>query len=228
MITKPRRRGRPPEPTLTPKQRRTLELIQRHVQRQGFPPTMQELAEKLGITGQSAHDQINQLVRKGFLRREAGKARGLTVVRPVKGDLSDLVPIPIVGNVAAGRPIFAEQNIVGELLVDSQLTQKARCFALQVQGDSMTLAGICPNDMIVVRQQPLAEPGDVVVALVDGDATVKRLFIRDGCVELRPDSKNRKHRPIEIGPDTDLRIVGQVVGVRRVAKTTGRRRRPPA
>jgi repressor LexA len=227
MTTELRRRAQN-ESVLTPTQRRTLDLVQQTVQRQGYPPTMQELALSLGIKGQSVHDQINQLVRKGYLRRVAGKARGLTVLRPLENDVSDLVPIPIVGRVAAGRPIFAEQNVVGELLVDSRLTQNTRCFALKVQGDSMTQAGIKPDDLLVVRQQPIAEPGDVVVALVDSDATVKRLFIRDGCIELRPESNNRKHRPITIGPDTDLRIVGKVVGVRRERKSVVRKRPRPA
>jgi repressor LexA len=177
-----------------------------------------ELAGELEIAGPSVHDHIKQLVRKGYIRREPGKARGLTVLRRLDDEVTGLVPVPLVGTVAAGKPVLAEENLVGEVLVEENLAKSGRCFALKVRGDSMTKAKIHHADLVVVRQQQLAESGDIVVALVDDEATIKRLHIRDQQIELRPESKNKKHRPIVIGPDMDLRIVGKVVGVRRPMK----------
>ena len=120
---------------------------------------------------------------------------------------------PSLSSAAAGQPILAEENIIGEVLVDSRAARHGRCFALEVQGDSMIDAGIDDGDLVVVRQQPLAESGDIVVALLDQEATVKRLFIRDERIELRPE--NPQHRPMPIGPDDGLRILGKVVAISR-------------
>ncbi len=117
--------------------------------------------------------------------------------------------VPIVGRVAAGPPILADENIIGEVLVDSRVARHGRCFALEVQGDSMIDADIDDGDLVVVRQQPLAESGDIVVALLGEEATVKRLYIRDETIELRPE--NTSHRPITVGPEDELRILGKVV-----------------
>lgn len=174
---------------------------------------MKELAELLGISHASVHGQVNQLVRKGYLKREPRKARGITIVREPENDVPDLVAIPIVGRVAAGQPILAQENILGELLIDSVLARGSRCFALIVTGDSMVDAGIRERDLVVVRQQPVAENGDIIVALLEDEATVKRLYISDAIIELRPE--NQKHRPIPVGPDDELRILGKVVAVRR-------------
>ena len=181
--------------------------------RQGFPPTIQELADILGISPPSARDQVNQLVRKGYLRRESGKARGLAIAREPVDEVLDLLAVPIVGEVAAGQPILAQENIVGEVLVDSRAARSGRCFALEVQGDSMTGAGIHDRDLVVVREQPVAESGDIVVALLGEDSTVKRLFVRDERIELR--SENPEYPPRPIGPDDGLRILGKVVAVSR-------------
>ena len=210
-------RGRRPVEEITDPQRRTLRELHRFTSRQGFPPTIQELADILGISPPSARDQVNQLVRKGYVKRESRKARGLTIVREPTDEVLDLLAVPIVGKVAAGQPILAEQNVVGEVLVDSRATRSGRCFALEVKGDSMVNAGIHDRDLVVVREQPVAESGDIVVALLDQDTTVKRLFIRDDRIELRPE--NPKHHPIPIGPDDGLRILGKVVAVRRPGST---------
>jgi repressor LexA len=200
-------------------------VIQDFVRQWGYPPTHQQLADLLGIKPASAQDQIRQLVRKGYLRRDPGRARGLAVVRGPDEPVGDFVGVPVVGSVAAGGPLFSEENIQGEVLVDAAVAAKGRCFALRVTGDSMKKAGIREGDLVIVRQQPLAEKNDIVVALVDGEATVKRLFIQDQVIELRPD--NAKYRPIAIGPDMDLRIMGKVVAVRRSAKAAGASARRP-
>ena len=113
-------RGRRRVEEITAPQRRTLQELRRFIDRQGFPPTIQELADVLGISPPSVHSQVKQLVRKGYVKRESKKARGLTIVREPSAEVLDLLPVPILGKVAAGQPILAEQNIVGEVLVDSR------------------------------------------------------------------------------------------------------------
>lgn len=205
-------RGRRPVEEITDTQINALKEIRRFTNHRGFPPTIKELADILGISHASAHGQVNQLVRKGYLKREARKARSLAIVREPEDTLSVMTAIPIVGRVAAGRPILAVENIVGEIMVEGRIARSGRCFALEVVGDSMVNAGIKEHDLVVVREQPVAENGDIVVAMMDDEATVKRLFIRDEKIELRPD--NPKHRPIPVGPDDGLRILGKVVAVR--------------
>ena len=202
-------RGRRPVEEITGPQRRTLHELRRFINRRRFPPTIQELADILGISPPSLRDQITQLVRKGYVRRESRKARGLTVLREPTDEVLELRAVPIVGRVAAGQPVLAEENIIGEILVDSRAVHSGRCFALEVRGDSMIGAGIHDQDLVVVRQQPLAESGDIVVALLGEEATVKRLHIEDDRIELRPE--NTGHRLITVGPEDDLKILGKVV-----------------
>jgi repressor LexA len=214
MPNQPKKRGPKPKSEITAPQRRTLLEVERYVRRHQFAPTIQELADLLEISPASAHEQVNQLVRKGYLKRAGGKTRGLVVVRKSQDKPARLMPIPLIGTVAAGWPVLAEEQILGEVLVEQDLAQGDRCFALTVEGESMKNAGISDGDVVIVRKQPLAECGDIVVALVDGEATVKRLYLRENVIELQPDSPVKKYRPIPIGPETDLRIVGKVVAVR--------------
>lgn len=204
--------GRKPTTEITDAQLRTLKAIRRFVDQRGYPPTAAELGEMLNITSASAHDQIGQLVRKGYLKREPGKARGLAIVREPVGPVLGLVSVPVIGRVAAGVPILADENVIGEVLVESSVASGGRFFALEVQGDSMKGAGINEGDTLIVRQQPVSESGDIVVALLEDEATVKRLYIQNDRIELRPE--NPKYKPMPIGPDDDLRIVGKVVAVR--------------
>ncbi len=211
-------RGRRPVEEITDTQRNTLNKIRLFMNRRGFPPTMKELADILGISHASAHGQVTQLVRKGYLKREPRKARSLAIVRESEDTPPIMTAVPIVGRVAAGQPILAAENIVGEIMVEGRITRLGRCFALEVTGDSMVDAGIREHDLVVVRQQAVAESGDIVVALLEDEATVKRLFIRDERIELRPE--NPKHQPIPVGPDDGLRILGKVVAVRRPGSNT--------
>lgn len=211
--------GRRPIVSITEHQRRTLREIRDFIARKGYPPTIQELAEILGITHASTHAQVSQLVRKGYLRREPRKARGLAVVREPEDETTDLVSVPILGRVAAGQPLFAEENVIGEVLVEGRVASQERCFALEFDGDSMVEAGICEGGIAVVRQQPEAESGDIIVALLGGEATVKRPYIREERIELRPE--NTKHRPIPIGSGDDLCIQGKVVATRRRSGKNG-------
>jgi len=181
--------------------------------RHGLPPTAQELSDLLGMAPASAHELTTQLVHKGYLRREPRKARGLRLVREPSDNPLDLVSVPLLGAIAAGRPLLAEENVLGEVLVERGVVGKSPCFALRVAGDSMKGAAIGNGDVVVVRQQAAAENGDIVVAMLEGEATVKRLSIREHCVELRPE--NPRYRPIPVDPEASFRILGKVVAVRR-------------
>lgn len=208
-------RGRPPTEGLTPAQARVLAAVERFLARHRYPPTAQELGDALYMTAASAHEQVAHLVRKGYLAREAGKARGLRVLRGLEARApTSLVAIPVLGKVVGGQPVDTPENAEGEVLVDEALVRGRPCFALRVKGDSMAGAGIRDGSLVIVRLQPVADSGDVVVALLNGDATVKRLHFDEAGVELRPESP--RVRPIRVGPGDDLRIVGKVIGVRQV------------
>ena len=201
--------GRKKTTEITPLQSEALLALERFIAKNGYPPTVQELAILLGVSHASAHDRIAQLIRKGYLKREEGKARGLSIHRPLQQATEVMVPIPILGRVAAGSPIWSEENFEGELLVDSSLVRGSKCFVLYAQGQSMIEAGIDSGDLLVVRSQQLAQDGEIVVALLNGDATVKRLRIGAEKIELVPE--NRSMLPIPVLPEDDLRIVGKVI-----------------
>ncbi|ABK44585.1 SOS-response transcriptional repressor, LexA [Magnetococcus marinus MC-1] len=211
--------GRRPTEGMTPSQERIMQVIRNAIDRDGLPPTVKEIAEALGMKTPSAHEQVQKLVKKGFIRRTPRKARSIEIVEqspeeePVekKPDVARLVPVPIIGEVAAGIPILAVENHIGELLMDSR-TARGPCFALKVKGDSMIDAEIFEGDYVVVRHQALAENGDIVVAILDGEATVKRLYISEETIELRPE--NRSYQPIVVPPGGDIRILGKVLAVR--------------
>jgi len=202
--------GRSKTEKITPLQRETLEEMCRYIDAKGYPPTVKELSVILGISHSSVHERINQLVRKEYLKREGRKARGLTVVKRPKDMAADLVAVAVVRTVAAGEPILAEGNIVGEVLVDAATVKSGEFFALRASGDSMTGAGINDGDLIIVRRQQLAENGDIVVAVLNGETTVKRLKLEDRRIELVPE--NPGLAPVKVRPEDDLRILGKVVG----------------
>lgn len=208
-----RGRGRPIVETLTPSQKRVLEALEEHIARTGMTPTFRELADKLGQGAPSITKAITRLERNGYVGRTAGKSRSLTILRSANdsGPVS-LVPIPLLGSVSAGTPLFAPENQLGELLVESATIRKGKHFALKVAGTSMIDAGIKSGDVVIVRQQPLAEHRDIVVALLNDEATVKRLHHRSGEIMLLPE--NKKLKPIEVVPEDDFRIVGKVVAIR--------------
>lgn len=201
--------GRRKTDEITPKQVETLRAFETFLDENGYPPTVQEMATILEISHASVHERINQLIRKGFLSREDGKARSISVEKSIAPVSMELVSLPILGKVAAGMPVFAEENILGEILVDSAKIRGGECFVLYADGESMIDAGIQSGDALVVKCQQLAQDGDIVVALLNGDATVKRLKWTSNTIALIPE--NRKMEPIPVNPEDDLRIVGKVV-----------------
>ncbi len=212
MGQKRRRRGRPQVDQITEAQRRTLKELRDFITGRMYPPTMNELGELLGVTAASAHQLIKQLERKGYVTREPRKARSLAIVREPKQQLERLVPVPLMGVVKGGPAMLAEENRLGEVLVDGSIAGRGRCFALRVSGDSMVDVGMDDGDVVICLQQPVAESGEIVVALLGDEATVKRLIIRGDQIELRPE--NKRYKPIPVGPEIDFRILGKVLAVR--------------
>jgi len=210
----------PPDATgLTARQRRVLEVIRSSVERRGYPPSMREIGEAVGLTSTSsvAH-QLTALERKGFLRRDANRPRAVEVKFPGEpvdatgeGDARPAPAyVPVVGRIAAGGPMLAEQVVEDVFPLPRQLVGDGQLFLLQVKGESMIEAAIADGDWVVVRQQPTADNGDIVAALIDGEATVKTFRRRDGHVLLMP--ANPLFEPIDGDHAT---ILGRVTAVLR-------------
>jgi repressor LexA len=196
--------------SLTPPQQKLLTYILDTIRKSGSPPTVREICHAFGYrsTG-TARDHLSALEIKGYIRKQPGKSRGLVPSNWSKLLRAEfLLPIPILGRVPAGGPLLAEENLEGSLDLSEEFAGK-KTFALKVHGDSMIEAGLCEDDLVVVRAQPHAEEGEIVVALVDGESTVKRLVRRNGKLWLQP--ANPRYEPIPVTGDT--RILGKVIGV---------------
>lgn len=222
---------------LTVRQRRVLEVIRNSVDRRGYPPSLREIGEAVGLTSPSsvAH-QLSTLERKGFLRRDPNRPRAIEVVSPdspadMRGyrggasiedetatyddtGVNDRRPeasyVPVLGRIAAGVPILAEETVEDVFPLPRQIVGEGQLFLLQVVGDSMIDAAICDGDWVVVRQQPTADNGDIVAAMLDNEATVKTLKRKDGKVWLMP--HNAAFDPIDGDHAT---ILGKVTAVLR-------------
>ena len=205
--------GPPDETGLTPRQQAILRVIRQAVEEHGYPPSVREIGEGVGLTSPSsvAH-QLRTLERLGYLRKDPNRPRALVVaeVPQVQVDHSDSVTVPLLGRIAAGGPILAEQNTETSMALPRDLVGEGDLFMLQVVGDSMIDAAICDGDWVVVRQQPNAENGEIVAALLDDEATVKTFTRQDGHVWLMP--HNPAYAPI-LGDEA--RIMGKVVSVLR-------------
>jgi repressor LexA len=217
------------ESGLTARQRKVLEVIRDSVQRRGYPPSMREIGEAVGLTSTSSvSHQLRSLQRKGFLLRDPNRPRAVVVRMPgsqalqnepesyetTAGQETATRPapayVPLVGRIAAGGPILAEEAVEDVFALPKQLVGEGTHFLLNVTGDSMIEAAIADGDWVVVRQQPVAENGDIVAAMIDGEATVKTFKRRDEKVWLMP--HNPAYEPI---PGDDATILGRVVAVLR-------------
>jgi len=185
---------------ITEKQKQILNIIGRGVKQHGYPPTMQELADELGIRSKNAiFKHLNALETKGYIQRHGGgAARGITVLHPM--GLPNQVRaegVPVVGHIAAGLPMLAEENIERYVPVPDYLTgDGGSYFALKVKGDSMVNAGIFEDDLVIVRSTQQANSGDIVVALSGEEATVKRLMVSGPAKYLRPENEKYDNIPL--------------------------------
>ena len=217
--------GPPDASGLTPRQQRVLTVIKDSIERRGYPPSMREIGERVGLTSSSsvAH-QLRVLEEKGYLKRDPNRPRALSVFDPDStGTLAgtvdetgvgDAMPaanyVPLVGRIAAGGPILAEERVEEVFPLPKTLVGDGTLFLLEVAGDSMIDAAICNGDYVVVRQQPTAENGEIVAALLDGEATVKTFQRKGGQVWLLP--HNDAYDPID---GTHATILGKVTAVLR-------------
>lgn len=215
-----------PQGAITDRQRRILEAIRDSVTSRGYPPSMREIGEVVGLTSSSSvKHQLTALQAKGYLRQDPNRPRALEVVIPEDDaevvslaqashsttvDDERVVQVPLVGRIAAGGPILADQQVEDVFALPRQLTGEGELFMLKVSGDSMIDAAICDGDWVVVRRQNDSENGDIVAALLDDEATVKTLRRRDGQVWLMP--HNPAYTPID---GTHAQIMGKVVSVMR-------------
>lgn len=197
---------------LTPRQRQILEFIKREVQQRGYPPSVREIGQAVGLNSSSTvHGHLAKLEAKGYIRRDPTKPRAIELLDGQARALrSEIVYAPVVGRVTAGEPILAVENIESYFPLPKEFAGADEVFLLEVRGDSMRNAGILDGDYVVVRQQPDAVNGDIVVALIGEEATVKRFFRENGHIRLQPE--NEAYEPI-IG--TDIQVLGKVIGVYR-------------
>ena len=198
---------------LTERQNKILDYIRYVTRVRSYPPSVREIGEAVGLSSSSTvHNHLNQLERRGLIKRDPSKSRTVQLVQDVAVDTQrrNAISVPIVGNVAAGAPILAEQNIEDYLLLSPELAQEG-FFLLRVRGDSMVNACILDGDLVLVKPQQEAPNGTIVVALVDGDATVKRFERGNGHVKLI--AENPAYEPIVT---TNVSLVGVVRGVIRM------------
>lgn len=195
---------------LNKRQQQILTFIRQRIKTNGYPPSVREIGEAVGLRSSSTvHSYLVQLEELGLIRKDPTKPRAII---PIDQDypavLSEGLPLPLVGQVAAGSPILADQNIETYLSVPAELVGSGTHFLLRVKGSSMIEAGILDGDYLIVRQQNQASNGDIVVALIEDEATVKRIFFRDRCIELRPE--NSAMEPIFV---EQAEVLGKVNGL---------------
>ena len=195
---------------LTRRQREILHYIKASIRERGYPPSVREICEAVGLRSTSTvHAYLARLEQKGYIRRDPTKPRAIEVLDEADAR-ARTVTVPLVGQVTAGQPILAVENIEDVLPLPAELVPEGEVFALRVRGDSMIGAGILDGDYVIVRRQEAAENGDIVVALLDEEATVKRFFRERDCIRLQPE--NPAMEPIRV---REARILGKVVALLR-------------
>lgn len=203
---------------LTDRQQEILSFILQFREENGYPPTLREIGRKFGISstfGVKRH--LDALVKKGYLNIESNASRGISIVKDDPVKISEEIDniyrkIPIIGRVAAGSPILAMENIEGSIVIDSAFMKKSEdCFALKVKGDSMINAGIFENDLVIVAPRNDAANGDIVVAMLEDEVTVKTFEKNKEGIRLLPQNEN--YKPIEVDRSKEFKIIGKVTGV---------------
>ncbi len=208
-------------PPLTPRQREVLDFVRQFMAKAGYPPTVREIGAHFGFVPRSIFDHLKALERKGYLRRDGAKSRSLQILEPATVTPHSAIRVsqsyrelPILGRVAAGVPLLSDQNLEGTSVVPEDWVNGDEAFLLKVQGDSMIDAHICPGDQALVRRQSTAENGDIVVALLNDEATIKRIFFRPDGIVLQPE--NSSMGPIQVKKgEKSFQVVGKVVGILR-------------
>ncbi len=201
---------------LTARQQEVLDIIRNFIGLHGYPPTVRELGEVLKMGPRAVHDHLKALERKGYIEREEGLPRAISFPGERTSAISnrvtlsgEFVELPVLGRIAAGAPLLAQENYDETMVVDRSLTTGGGDFLLRVIGDSMIDDHIVEGDLVIVRPQSVADPGSIVAALIGNDATVKRYLVRDGKPLLR--AANENYDDIKLNEEAS--IIGLVVGV---------------
>jgi repressor LexA len=196
---------------LTVRQGQILEFIRREVQTKKYPPSVREIGEAVGLSSSSTvHAHLAKLENKGYIRRDPTKPRAIELLDEdiPPAFITDVVQVPIVGHVTAGAPILAQENIEDYFPLPRDMVHRDTVFLLRVQGDSMVNAGILNGDYVIVRGQATANNGEIVVAMLENEATVKRFFREKDHIRLQPE--NDFYEPIR---SPDVSVIGKVIGV---------------
>ena len=198
-------------PPLTSRQKAIYDFLLKTIREKGFAPSIHEICKQFRIASTNGvSDHLRALEKKGYIRR-VGK-RAIEIVNSLgKAVLSPTLDVPVLGKVSAGKPLLSEENIEGYVTIPEDMGS-GKTFALEVKGDSMIGAGILDGDRVIVKQQGAAENGAIVCAVIDGEATLKRFFKKDGMVTLK--AENEKYAPIVVS-DGEFRIAGRVIGLLR-------------
>lgn len=198
---------------ITPKQKEILEYIKQNIVKKGYPPAVREICEAVNLKSTSSvHSHLETLEKNGYIRRDPTKPRTIEILDDTFGiTRREMVHVPIVGTVAAGQPILAEERIEDYFPIPAEILPNSEVFMLRVKGESMINAGIHQGDQVLISQQNTARNGEIVVALVDDAATVKRFFKEDGHYRLQPE--NDTMEPIIV---PEVQILGKVIGLFRM------------
>ena len=204
-----------PREQLTDKQQQILEFIKHRILEKGYPPAVREICQAVHLRSTSSvHSHLETLERKGYIRRDPTKPRAIEII---DDDFNlarlEIVHIPIVGTITAGEPILAVENIEDYFPMQPDFISSRDTFMLHVRGESMINAGIMDGDLVIVQQQPTADNGDIVVAMIDDSATVKRFYKEDGHYRLQPE--NDAMDPIIV---PEVSVIGKVIGLYRSMK----------
>ncbi|OUP17803.1 repressor LexA [Lachnoclostridium sp. An196] len=198
---------------ITPKQQEILDFIKSEILHKGYPPAVRDICEAVHLKSTSSvHSHLETLEKNGYIRRDPTKPRAIEIIDDTfQLTRREVVNVPLIGTVAAGQPILAQENIENYFPVPAEYMPNSECFMLKVKGDSMVNAGIFNGDQILVQQQNTANNGDMVVALIDDSATVKTFYKEDGHYRLQPE--NDSMSPIIVD---EVTILGKVFGVLRI------------
>ena len=195
---------------LTVRQKKVLDYIKEYIEEEKYPPTIREIADYLGISVKGSYDHVKALEKKSYIKCRGNRSRAIEVLATEEEGGVYVMEIPILGNVAAGKPLFAEENFDGVVKLPSDYLGRGKYFALNVQGDSMKDAGIIDGDVAIVTHQQTAENGDIVVAMIDDAMTLKRFYLEKNRVKLK--SENPEYPSLYT---TNLRILGKLKGLMR-------------
>ncbi len=198
---------------LSAREQEILNLLRQGLIENGYPPTVREICAQTGLRSTATvHAYLERLEKKGYIKKAEDKPRAISIVNNDENyaDAVEAVLVPLVGEVAAGNPILATENIEATIPLPKDMVRDSECFLLRIRGESMIDAGILPGDLVVVRRQNSADNGDIVVAMLQSDATVKRFFKEKNTIRLQPE--NSTMEPIY---STEVNIIGKVIGLLR-------------